>query len=88
MVCMKLHNYCIRSGSRATKRCNEHGEMDGHGATPSIWFQNDLHLEDRAGTRRDRQLSKLRQRLAASVYASGLRRAASSEFNAADSDSN
>lgn len=87
MVCMKLHNYCIRSGSHASQRCNENGEMDGRGATPSVWFQNDLHLEDRAGTRRDRQLSELRQRLAACVCASGLRRAARSEFNAADSDS-
>ena len=82
MVRMKLHNYCSRSGCRGSQRCNESGEIDGQGATPSVWFQNDLHTEERTGTRRDREQSTLRIRLATVVHESGLGRSGRSEINA------
>ena len=74
MVCMKLHNYCQRHGFLSNLVCNEAGEIDAEGLRPDIWFQNDLHTEQRAGVRRDLERSNLRVVLASTIHQAGLKR--------------
>ena len=80
MVCMKLHNYCQRRGFYAHGGCRERGEVDGAGASPEAWLQNDLHMDDsHRGVRRDLERSAMRTCIAEAIYTAGLRRPARSE---------
>jgi len=76
---MKLHNYCQRKGFYAQAPCRDEGEVDGAGAAPAVWLQNELHMDEaRGGVRRDLERSHMRIAIAEAIYAAGLRRPARS----------